>query len=149
MRFPVYFKRRKGAGALPLLGSDPTPTFASSPPRTAAPEDGNLLSHKLQRPLKRVAVGYWYEGAGAISTLPVALWAFDTASERWYKADSGTLANGEISYFTVPALLDPPTTTANLGTPQNGVDVLIVVGDNALAGDGTFHFVAGPDAANY
>jgi hypothetical protein len=144
MRFPVYFKRRLGAGTLALLGSDTKPTFAT-PPKKAG---DNVLSHKLQRPMRRVAIGYWYEGAGVVPNLPVSIWAWDDTSEKFYQADSGILTNGEITYLTCLSLADPPTTTVNLDFPQHGIDLLIVV-ENAGGGDGTYHFVAGPDTANY
>lgn len=151
MRFPVYFKRIKGAGTLPLLGSDTKPTvstpktayYASMPGKTG----DNILSHKLQRPMNRVAVGWWYEGGGAApATLPVTIYVYDENSEKWYEAATSTLVNGKITYLKCTALADPPQTAANMGTPQHGVDVLIVVEDNSGA-DGTYHFVAGPDTA--
>lgn len=149
MRFPVYFKRRKGSGSDPLLGSDTKPTVASKKldyTSPAGPGD-NILSHKLQRPMNRVAVGWWYEGGGAApANLPVTIYVWDETSEKWYEAATGTLEDGTITYLKCVALADPPQTTANLGQPQHGVDVLIVVEDNTGA-DGTYHFVAGPDTA--
>lgn len=150
MRFPVYFKRRKGAGTLPLLGSDSKPTVASKkldyyPP--AKPSSDNILSHKLQRPMNRVAVGWWYEGGGAApASLPVTIYVYDEASEKWYQASTGTLTNGIVTYLKCVALCDPPQVQANLGQPQHGVDVLVIVEDNTGA-DGTYHFVVGPDMA--
>jgi hypothetical protein len=149
MRFPVYFKRIKGAGTLPLLGSDTKPTVASkkldyTPP--TKPGD-NILSHKLQRPMNRVAIGWWYEGGGAApASLPVTIYVWDETSEKWYTASTGTLTNGVITYLKCVSLADPPQIAANLGQPQHGVDVLVIVEDNAGA-DGTYHFVVGPDTA--
>lgn len=144
MRFPVYFKRRKGgSGSVPLLGSDTKPTVASK----KSSYTDNILSHKLQRPMNRVAIGWWYEGGGtAPASLPVTIYVYDETSEKWYQAASGTLADGMISYLKCVSLADPPQIAANLGQPQHGVDVLIVVEDNSGA-DGTYHFVAGPDTA--
>lgn len=152
MRFPLYFKRAKGAGITdPLLGSDTTPTVASD--RVTFSNGGtgnkgsNVFSHKLQRPLERVAIGWWYEGGGAApANLPVAIWVWDDTSSHWFKAASGTLTNGVLTYLQCPSLCDPPAIAANMSFPQHGVDVMVVVGDNAGA-DGVYHFVAGPDSA--
>lgn len=150
MRFPVYFKRRKGgSGPVPLLGSDTKPTVASTKldyTSGSAPKD-NVLSHKLARPMNRVAIGWWYEGGGSAPTnLPVTIYVYDETSEKWYAAAEGTLEDGAISYLRCVSLADPPQVQANLGQPQHGVDVLVVVEDNSGA-DGTYHFVVGPDTA--
>lgn len=149
MRFPVHFQRRKGAGTPPLLGSDTKPTVASTKfdyTNAPAPND-NILSHKLQRPMNRVAIGWWYEGGGsAPASLPVTIYVYDDTSGKWYEASTGTLADGKITYLKCVALADPPQIAANLGQPQHGVDVLVIVEDNTGA-DGTYHFVVGPDTA--
>ncbi|MCW5832342.1 MAG: hypothetical protein KIS78_07890 [Labilithrix sp.] len=146
MRFPVMFVRRKGgSGSTPLLGVDAKPI--ASTPKGTGPGD-NVLSHKLARPMNRVAVGYRYEGAGSAVALPVSIWCWDDASEKWFEADAGTLQDGALTYLKCPALADPPPTSANLGQPQHGVDVLVIVEDDG-APDGTYRFVAGPDTANW
>lgn len=148
MRFPVYFKRRKGAGTDPLLGSDTKPTVTSTRLAYAAPNTSdNVLSHKLQRPMNRVVIGWWYEGGGAApANLPVTIYVWDDTSSKWYQAATGTVTNGVLTYLKCAALCDPPQTAANLGQPQHGVDVLVIVEDNTGA-DGTYHFVVGPDMA--
>ncbi len=145
MQFPVYFRRRKGSGTDPLLGSDAAPTFAS--PTGKGPRDC-VLSHKFARPTHRVAVGCWYEGVGTPVDLAVSVWIWDDAipGGRWFQSDAGTLRNGEITFLQIPVLDDPPPTAARMGHPQNGFEVLILVSDNS-APNGTYHFVAGPDAA--
>ena len=155
MRFPLYFQRRKGgSGNVPVLGTaDTKPTFTSSKldytkggTSPSAPGD-NILAHKLQRPMERVAIGWWYEGVGAApASLPVTIYAWDDTSGHWYEAATGTLANGKLTYLRCVSLADPPQVQANLGQPQHGVEVLVIVEDNAGA-DGTYHFVAGPDSA--
>lgn len=142
MQFPVYFKRRVGAGNDPVLGSDSAP-IVTTPKKSG----DNVMSHKLSRPMKRIAVGYWTDAAAPV-TLPVSIWVWDAASEKWYRADAGTLTNGQVTYLKCPSLCDPPQTQANLKNPQHGVDVLIIVSDNT-ATTGTYHFVAGPDAADF
>lgn len=149
MRFPVYFKRIKGAGTLPLLGSDTKPTVTSTKADYYPPTKlgDNILSHKLQRPMNRVAVGWWYEGMGtAPASLPVTIYVWDETSEKWYEAATGTLEDGVITYLKCVSLADPPQIAANLGQPQHGVDVLVIVEDNT-GDDGTYHFVVGPDTA--
>jgi hypothetical protein len=151
MRFPVIFTRGKGAGApTPTLGSgDTTPTVSSKYIDYVDPSSGkgdNVLHHKLQRPMNRVAVGYWYTGVGTAADLPVTIWVWDAASEHWYEAASGTLKNGQLTYLKCASLCDPPQVQANLGQPQHGVDVLVIISDNS-SGDGTYTFVVGPDSA--
>ncbi len=146
MRFPVYFKRRKGAtpADLAAIGSDTAPTVSTGSMKNL----DNILSHKLSHPVHRVAVGYWYEGVGAIVTLPVELWVFDETSGKWYQASTGTLTNGKVTYLRMAALATPPQTSANISMPAHGFDAMLIVSDNS-SGDGTLHFVAGPDAAQF
>ncbi len=145
MRFPVYFKRRiGGSGSIPTVGSDTAPTFAT----TALKNLDNILSHRLQRPMKRVSIGYWYEGVGSIVTLPVSIYLFDESSAKWYLASTGTLTNGQMTYLRCASLADPPQVQANLGQPGHGIDVMIVVSNNS-GGDGTYHFIAGPDTSEF
>lgn len=144
MRFPTYFKRGLNASPLPNVGSDTAPTFSSG----ALKNVDNVLSHKLSRPMKRIAVGYWYEGIGVAVTLPVTIFVFDEKSQKWYQASTGTLTNGQLTYLRVSSLADPPQTQANLAVPQHGVDVLVIVANNS-GPDGTYHFVAGPDSSEF
>lgn len=144
MRFPVYFKRRVGAGTDPVLGTDATPVV-STPPMQGK---DNILSHRLQRPLKRIAIGYWYEGVGVAVTLPVAIWTLDENSGKWFKAAAGTLTNGEMTYLRNPSLADPPQVQANLAVPGHGATVMIVIADNT-GPTGTYHFVVGPDSSEF
>lgn len=145
MRFPVYFKRQKGSVSTdPVLGSDSAPTVSSGPQKNKP----HILSHKMTRPMKRVDVGYWYEGAGTAVTLSVALWVFDENSLKWYLASTGTLTNGQITYLRCPFLADPPPTSVNLNNPSHGTDVMIIVSDNS-GPDGVYHFVAGPDSVEF
>lgn len=147
MRFPVYFKRQKGAGANPAIGTDTAPTVTDG--HGSSSKDNVLAARVSGREISiaRLAVGFWYEGAGAATVLPVTVWVWDTNSEKWYKASSGSLTNGEITYLKLPVLADPPQTSANMGTPNaGGFEAMIVVADNAI-GDGVLHFVAGPDTS--
>lgn len=146
MRFPVYFKRRKGAtpADLAVIGSDTAPDITIG----SLKNKDNVLSHKQPHPVHRIAVGYWYEGAGSIVTLPVELWVFDETSGKWYQASTGTLTNGKLTYLRLSVLANPPQTSANMDTPSNGFDAMLIVSDNA-SGDGTLHFVAGPDTAQF
>ncbi len=149
MRFPVYFKRRKGAAPADLaaIGSDSAPTFATPVRKNA----DNILSHKLSRPVNRIALGYWYDPANGTDTpvvLPVTIYVGDENSDKWYEAATGSLTSGKLTYLKVAALADPPQVQANMGQPSHGFDVMIVVADNSSS-DGTHHFVAGPDSAFY
>jgi hypothetical protein len=147
MRFPLYFKRGKGAADEALygaLGGDTTPTVSTK----QIAGKTNCLSHRIVKPIHRIAVAHWYEGAGAIVTLPVVLWVYDMASEKWFQASSGTLTNGQITYLKCPVLDVPSQVQANMGTPAQSIDAMIVVADNT-AGDGVYHFVAGPDQAQF
>lgn len=145
MRFPTYFKRQIGAASSdPLLGSDAKPTVATRSLKNLT----NEVSHKLSRPTQRIAIGYWYEGGGAGADLPVTVHVYDEKSERWYQTGSGTLKSGEITYVKMSVLDDPPQTATNILQPQHGFDALIVVADNTGA-TGVYHFVAGPDAAQF
>jgi hypothetical protein len=147
MRFPLYFKRSKGAGSNPAMGSDTAPTFGTSKV-DGAPNGDNIMSHKLSRPFNRVAIGYQYEGVGSPVTLPVTIYVWDDASEQWYQAATGTLTNGDITYLRCAVLADPVQTyqATQLGVPSHGCDVLVVVAENTEP-DGTYHFVVGPDSA--
>lgn len=148
MRFPVYFKRSVTLTNNPVLGTgtDPVPTIATASEKNK----DNILSHRLNKPIQRVAVGYWFEpsAAGSPVTLPVEIWVFDETSGFWFKASSGTLTSGALTFLRIPSLADPPQTAANLSQPGHGFDAMIVVADNSGAA-GTYHFVAGPDTAQF
>lgn len=152
MRFQTYFTRRKGAGAGTLLGADTAPAFA--PPGGAAPQadKDNVCAFKVAgvgNAINRLAVGMRYEGAGAPIALNATVWAYDRLSQQWYKAATGTLTDGEISYFRIPSLADAPQTAANLSNPSaGGGEIMLVVADGAT-GDGVYHFVMGPDTAEF
>lgn len=153
MRFPCYFRRSKGAGPYPALGSDTKPT-AATPARRQVGAEINILSHKLVRPVKRIAVGYWYEGAGPAVTLPCTVYVFDDSSQKWYQTDTGTLTSGVVSYFKCAVLQNPPLTfgggAPNSPVPDMGMDVMIVVEDNVSPSpDGLITVVAGPDMADW
>lgn len=152
MRFQTYFTRQKGGVTPdPVLGaaSDPEPTFATNTPPAA--DDDNLLLAKvggIGNPVQRVAVGYWYSAGGGVD-LTAKLWVWDSASEKWYLAGTGTLKDGQLTYFRTPVLADPPQTSANLGKPSaGGMACMLTVADpggGALAG--VYHFVMGADVA--
>lgn len=146
MRLPVYFKRRKGASPADMatIGSDSAPTITTG----SIKNQDNILSHRLARPMKRVVLGYRYEGVGVAVTLPVTLYAFDEGSGMWFQASSGTLTNGQLTYLRVPVPCDLPQVAANMSVPAHGVDVMIIVADNASP-DGTIHVVAGPCMAEF
>lgn len=152
MRFPVQFSRQKGAASLdPLLGSDAIPDGTTS--TQGKPSTGICMSHREQRlaePMKRIAVAFWYTGAGDVSslTLPVEIWVADEESARWYKASLSTLANGVMTYLRCPVLSFPPQVQANLGNPGHSVDVMIIVKDNT-APTGVYKFIAGPDLVEF
>lgn len=147
MRFPVYFKRQKGAGPNPAIGSDAVPVVTTEHGNTSKDNVLQLRISGLAVAVARIAVGFWYEGAGAAAVLPVTVWVWDSNSSKWYKASSGSLTNGEITYLKLPVLADPPQTSANMGNPNaGGVEAMIVIADNAI-GDGVLHVVAGPDTA--
>ncbi len=156
MRFPVYFKRQKGAvsadaAILTLgVGSDPIPTVA-----TKGEEAGksNVLSAKvggIGNAIQRIAVGYWFsEGSGV--ALTATLWVFDRNSEKWFEVSTGTLNDGQITYFRAPYLADPPQTSANMQNPTSGgAEYMLSVADpGSGAASGVYHFVMGPDTAQF
>lgn len=155
MRFQTYFKRGVGGtSADPAFSVDGDPSFGDPPP-----DDGHdsALYVATQRsgignPVRRIAVGYRFDGGGAGTgkDAPVKLWAFDRRSMQWYLAASGTLKDGELTYLKCPALSDPPQTSGNMNVPTaGGGEFLIVVTEPASADNGTYHFVAGPDLADY
>jgi hypothetical protein len=152
MRFPVYFKRDAGGASNgnPTLGDDDAPTFSSTRDEST-PGDPFLtdcmLAHKLQfdRPTNRIAVGYWFDGMSPV-TLPCDLWVWDSKSEKWYKAASGTLTSGALTYIRIPYLADSPATQSNFDVPNQSLLVMLVVSDNSEP-SGTVHIVAGPDSA--
>lgn len=155
MRFPVYFKRDCGGAnhGNPAIGSDSPPTFTSDRENIAAGQairQDTILAHKLQfdRPTNRIAIGYWFDASNPV-TLPCDVWVWDSKSGHWYKAGSGTLTSGQLTYVRIPYLADPPQTQAlnpNLDAPNQGLLAMLVVSDNT-APAGTAHIVAGPDSA--
>lgn len=155
MRFPVYFKRDAGGASNgnPVLGSDTAPTFASDKDNSSAGnpfKKDTILAHKLQfdRPTNRIAIGYWFDSAMPV-TLPCDVWVWDSKSEKWFKAGSGTLTSGQLTYVRIPYLADPPQTQAlnpNLETPNQGLLAMLVVSDNTSP-SGIVHIAAGPDSA--
>lgn len=151
MFFPVYFKRKKGAGPadIPDLGSDTDPTVSTKAKTANADNVASVKVGGVGNAIHRIAIGYWYEGGGAAVTLPVKIWAYDRNSEKWYQAASGTLTNGQLTYLRNPYLADPPQTSSNMSRPTaGGGEILIVIADNTSP-DGTCHFVAGPDTGQF
>lgn len=156
MRFPVYFKRQKGAvvvdPAITTLGvgSDAVPTVATK--GEIAGHDNVLVAKVagIGNSIRRVAVGYWFS-AGSGAALTATLWVFDRNSEKWFMASTGTLTDGQLTYFRVPYLADPPQTSANMSSPTSGgVEYMLSVADpGAGAANGVYHFVMGPDTGNF
>lgn len=152
MYFPIYFKRQKGAVSQdPALGvaTDPAPVFGTA----ALARTDTILNAKIGgvgNQIQRVAVGYWFSG-GSGADLTATLWAFDRNSACWYKAATGTLKDGEVTYFRVPYLADPPQTAANMSKPSSGGgEYYLSVADPGVgAGNGVYHFVMGPDTAQF
>jgi len=152
MNFQV-FKRRVGASpaTISVLGTatDPIPLVTTK----AAPGKDNVLQAKVGgvgNAIHRVACGYWYEGAGVAVDCAAALWIYDRGSEKWYQAASGTLRSGELTFFRVPYLADPPQTNANLTKPTSGGgEYMLVVASPGGAPDGTYHFVMGADTSQF
>lgn len=153
MRFHTNFRRVIDSGdSRDDFADDVAPAFSSVPEPPASDKD-NVLNVKVGgvgNTVHRVAVGYRFDdgAAGAGADLTAALWCYDHLSEQWYKASTGTLKDGEVTYFKVPCLADPPQTTANMGRPGNGGQYMLVVAD-PLTGDGTYHFVMGADTAQF
>lgn len=149
MRFQTYFTRRKGAGSGTLLGADTAPVFGTGAPQA---NKDNVCATKVAgvgNAIQRMAVGVRYEGAGAPIALTAVLWAFDHASKQWYQASTGTLTDGQLTYMRIPTLADAPQTAANMGNPSaGGGEFMLVVADGAT-GDGVYHFVMGPDTAQF
>ncbi len=150
MRFHVYFRRRKGSGTDPLLGSDTEPTFAAPVPPTAGKDI--VLATKvggIGNSIHRVVVGYRYEGVGSPTVLTAKLWAYDRRIGQWFLASSGSLTDGQLTYFRAPCLADPPQTNDNLGHPSSGGgEFMLTVADNASP-DGVHHFLMSPDNATF
>ncbi len=150
MRFHQYFTRVINAGASrDDFAADTAPAFLASPAPPAADKD-NVLNVKvggIGNTVHRVAVGYRL-AAGSGPDMPANLWCYDHLSEQWYKCSTGTLKDGEITYFKVPYLADPPQTGGNMGRPTGGGQYMLVVTD-PVTGDGTYHFVMGADLAQF
>lgn len=153
MNFPTYFKRRVGAApaSVPVLGSatDPAPTFAN--PTSPGPGKTNNCSVSvggIGNPIHRLAVGYHYEGGGTGIDLTADVWTYDTETSKWFKCSTGTLKNGEITYFRVPYLMPPPQTSLTKPT-SGGATYQIVIADPGGTSDGVYHFVAGPDVGSF
>jgi|SRR5579859_4343640 len=161
----THFIRQKGGGTSdPVLGSasDPAPTFAdgenkqdtSSPPKPLW--QGNKLYVKIGgvgNPPRRIVVGYRFDdgmGSAGADLTNVSLWAYEATTQKWYECSTGTLKDGQFTYFRAPYAADPPQTQSNLSRSQGGVEFLLIVPDpGGGAANGTYHFVMGPDLAEF
>lgn len=150
MKFPKQFSRRKGAGTLPVLGTDGT---AGTPPATKPnASTDNMLSIKPCSssgwPAHRVPVTYAYSGGGVPpATLPCEVWIFDHATERWYATSASVnLTLNRITYFDICSLIDSVVTSSGSLTEASSgaVEIFVMVQDNAGA-DGTYIFAVGLD----
>jgi hypothetical protein len=160
MFFPTHFKRQKGGGTSdPVLGaaSDPAPVFADGENKVSGATPlwvGAKLGVKIGgigNPIRRIAVGYRFDDGAAgvgVNLTNVTLWIFDKEMGKWFQCSTGTLVDGQITYFRAPYLADPPQTQANLQKMEGGCLFLLIVPDNAGA-NGTYHFLMGPDLAEF
>jgi hypothetical protein len=149
MRFPKQFRRRKGVGTLPLLGSDGTAGTPPTEPPNATRD--NTLSIKPYStsgwPAHRIAITYAYDGVGVPpATLPCEVWIFDHLTERWYATSvSVAIARNRVNYIDICSLIDQSPTAANLTEPSSGAIEAFVMMQDAAAADGTYIFAIGAD----
>lgn len=159
MRFLKSFKRQKGSASTdPVLGltTDPAPLYSANPSAPSANKD-NVMSFKtggIGNAIKRVAIGYRFS-AGSGVALTATLWVYEKLTEQWYQASTGTLNDGQLTYFKVPVPADGPQNTANgtaamLAPTAGGVDCLLSVADpGAGAAVGVYIFTMAPDLSEF
>jgi hypothetical protein len=149
MRFPTIFKRILPATAgTKTLGTDTVPG-AGVPPDSSA---DNLLVAKNNNingwPVHRVAVTYFTD-AGAPIDLTAKMYFYEEASARWYLIGQGTLKNGQVTFFDIISLADPPQTQKNLAAGNSGSISQILIVDAGAAPNGNYVFTMGPDLTTF
>jgi hypothetical protein len=155
MRFPHSFKRYVGKAPEggKELGTDKAPTSETA----RVPTPDNVFESRVANihgyPVQRLAVGY--SGPKGAPELVVAVFVYDDTSERWYQSGiAQQIAEGTLSYFDVPLLLDNARTGGGEGLKSQGaLEAMIVVEPNGgshklKAPEGTYIFIAGADVSN-
>lgn len=151
MYFPVRFSRTvSGTGT--ALGADAAPITLPNPNAMT-----NLLVSPLANingwPMQRIVVGYGSAPTGALR-LPCSIYVWDDNSASWFKAAAGLLVPGELTWFDMPILCDPPATALGYASPggmharAGALEAYIKI--DAAGGDptGTYVFTAGSDLSN-
>lgn len=140
MRFHKKFARRVGAvSSDPVLGSDSAPTGAED--ITKDNGIGCRMRDHVGFPLRRIAIAYGYDGAGAPLDLGASLFYFDDLTARWFLASTATLAPGEVNYIDAPAVM-PALDSAIPGHAgaHVGLDAVLVVSAAGGDPDGVYTF---------
>jgi hypothetical protein len=105
MKFPLMFKRSKGGGAFPALGSDPNPLTAS-PFQPGDVDVGNLFKTRMQgmtsSDLQSVMIGY--KGPVGAIALNLEIYVWESHSAAWY--------------LVAPATTVPPDSFVNVKVPN-------------------------------
>lgn len=144
MRFPTLFKRVLPAGpSAKTLGADTIPG-AGVPPNTTmdnivVAKSGNMIGN----PVSRIAVTYFTD-AGAPIDLTAKMYFYEAGSAQWYLIAQGTLKNGQVTFFDIIALADPPVTAKTLDAASSSITQLLIV-DAGAAPDGNYVFTMGAD----
>lgn len=146
MRFPFKFSRRVGGSdPIPVLGTDSAPTGSASLAGT------NVFKEKLPAgaPVKRVALGYAYTGAGVPLALTAKVYLYDGTSEAWFTTDANavTLKPGDLTFVSVPQRIGKPQVTGGdaYASTSSSLEVALVVSAAGGDPDGTYSFLMGLD----
>lgn len=109
MRFTKKFSRRVGAdGSEPVLGSDEVP---KTQPSTRDAEYSQVFMNIQGWPAHRLAVACKFEGEGSAPPVEADLYVWEDTTEAWYRIPQPAkvlLTPGEISFFDVVGLVNPP-----------------------------------------
>lgn len=146
MKIPFVFQRRKGAGALPLLGSDATAVTANTPPQQS---QGNAVFTRSTSnggwPVHRVAVTYACTATSV--DLNARMYAFDHATQQYYLLGAQVaLKQNQVNFFDcLPVLDQAPSAASAAGLQPAALELVLVVDDAGVtAVDGTYTFGMAP-----
>ena len=135
MKFPITFDRRVGgSGAVPLLGSDQDPN-TSFPDGPSEVNTGNYIGTRAQGMAGDIGqclmVGY-KTAIGSPVTLPIEVYAWENATQYWYKVATGTLTAGTITLLgPIPSPISAAPTNLNDQTNVVGkLDLYVKIADN-------------------
>lgn len=144
MRFPVVFTRTASGGT--GLAADSVPTGVPTPSSTNSNQLASRNMAIAGWPCHRVAVAY-LAPSGSVA-VPASLYFYEDQTQAWYRSSQAPkrLIPGQLTFFDIVSLIDPPVGAGTLSSPSSTSFVAaLVIGAQGSAPNGTHTFAMAPD----